>query len=203
MNATADTLLPLAGFAAPVDEAQASFRQALDALAQPGRVTAMPGSQALPPGMGRAMTALLLTLADADTPVWLPPGLHPAVAAYLRFHCGCPLTEEAALATFVAVPAGHAAPALSQLAQGDPAYPDRSATLILEVDGLAQDAAPAWPGPASPAPPAGGPGPARGLLGGMGAQPPALPAGRRCLLHAGGTDERTAPQHCRGGLICM
>ncbi|ANY16929.1 phosphonate C-P lyase system protein PhnH [Bordetella pseudohinzii] len=147
MNATADTLLPLAGFAAPVDEAQASFRQALDALAQPGRVTAMPGSQALPPGMGRAMTALLLTLADADTPVWLPPGLHPAVAAYLRFHCGCPLTEEAALATFVAVPAGHAAPALSQLAQGDPAYPDRSATLILEVDGLAQDAGARLAGP--------------------------------------------------------
>ncbi|MFU2051372.1 phosphonate C-P lyase system protein PhnH [Bordetella hinzii] len=136
MNTT--TVLPLAGFSAPVDEAQASFRLALDALAQPGRVTAMTGSQELPPGLSRAMTGLLLTLADADTPVWLPPGVHPSVAAYLRFHCGCPLTGEAALAAFVAVPAGHAAPELSQLAQGDPAYPDRSATLILEVAGLAQ-----------------------------------------------------------------
>lgn len=130
------TVLPQAGFADPVDEAQAVFRAALDALARPGQLTAVSGRHELPAGLGHAMAALLLTLADADTPVWIPAAMDPAVAAYLRFHCGCPLVAEASQATFVAVPAGHAMPALSSLAQGDPAYPDRSATLLLEVSAL-------------------------------------------------------------------
>lgn len=136
MNAIAENVLPLAGFANPVDEAQTVFRLALDALAQPGRVKTIAGSHELPAGMGRAMAALLLTLADADTPVWLPAGVDPSVRAYLRFHCGCPLADEPSRAVFVAVPAGFAAPALPQLAQGDPAYPDRSATLLLEAAAL-------------------------------------------------------------------
>jgi len=135
-DAIAETVLPLAGFACPVHEAQAVFRQTLDALAQPGRVKTARGSHALPVGVGHAMAALLLTLADADTPVWLPANVDPSVRAYLRFHCSCPLVAEPVRAVFVAVPTGFAPPALSQLAQGDPAYPDRSATLLLEVSAL-------------------------------------------------------------------
>ena len=67
---------------------------------------------------------------------WLPPGMPEQTRAFLRFHCGCALVTEPRDAIFVAVPAGHAAPAMSACAQGDPEYPDRSATLLIEVEAL-------------------------------------------------------------------
>lgn len=141
MRATTTPLLP--GFDDPVEAAQQTFRAALDAFAHPGRVQASDAICGVPDGLSPAMTALLLTLADVDTPVWLPAAVPATVGAFLRFHCGCPLVAVPALATFVAVPAGHAAPALQDCAQGEPAYPDRSATLLIEVASLSDDATPA------------------------------------------------------------
>ena len=49
--------------------------------------------------LAREALAALLTLADLDTPVWLRPGLaDEADLAFLRFHCGCPVTDDPALA---------------------------------------------------------------------------------------------------------
>lgn len=141
-----DTLLqsraavPLAGFADPVADAQQTFRAALQAMAAPGRLFALAPSCAVPQGLGAALTALLLTLADTDTPVWLPPGASAEALAFLRFHCASPLVPDADAARFVAVPAGAAAPALTELDAGQPEFPDRSATLILEVAQLGQGA---------------------------------------------------------------
>jgi len=140
----------LAGFAEPVEEAQAVFRLALDALAQPGRIQHITANHEVPTGLGHAMTALLLTLADSDTPVWLPAGVDAAVRTYLRFHCGCPLVDTPECAAFVAVPAGLTAPPLAHMAQGLPAYPDRSATLLLEVAALRADAGVCLSGPGIP-----------------------------------------------------
>ena len=123
------------GFADPVLEAQASFRAVLDAMARPGRIQRIAGPAA--PGLGRAAAALLLTLADAETPVWLED---PAAAEWARFPAGCPLVEDAAAAMFVF--AHRAPPALAALAQGSEEEPHRSATLVLEVAAL--DAAPGW-----------------------------------------------------------
>ncbi len=90
------------------------------------------GHQRRARGLSPALAALLLTLADPDTPVWLPAGRPAPARAFLRFHCGCPLVDQLDAATFVCVPAGHAMPALADCAQGQPAYPNRSATLIVE-----------------------------------------------------------------------
>ncbi|GJG93591.1 phosphonate C-P lyase system protein PhnH [Cupriavidus pauculus] len=132
--ASATSLLP--GFDNPVDDAQAVFRATLEAFAHPGRLETLPATSGLPDGLSPALAALLLTLADPDTPVWLPADTPAAARAFLRFHCGCPLVDTVADATFVCVPAGHAMPALIDCAQGLPAYPDRSATLIAEVASL-------------------------------------------------------------------
>lgn len=128
------SLLP--GFDNPVDDAQAVFRATLEAFAHPGRLETLPVGSGQPEGLSSTLTALLLTLADPDTPVWLPADVPAAARAFLRFHCGCPLTDVLADATFVCVPAGHDMPALADCAQGLPAYPDRSATLIVEVASL-------------------------------------------------------------------
>jgi len=128
------SLLP--GFDHPVDDAQQVFRATLQAFAHPGRIEALAADCGVPDGLSPAMTALLLTLADSDTPVWLPADMAASAGAFLRFHCGCPLVDDVGAAQFVCVPARHAMPALRRCAQGDPAFPDRSATLIVEVASL-------------------------------------------------------------------
>jgi len=131
---TTASLLP--GFDNPVDDAQQVFRATLQAISHPGRIETLNADCGVPDGLSPAMTALLLTLADPDTPVWLPADVAASIGGFLRFHCGCPLVEELASAQFVCVPAGHDMPALRRCAQGDPAFPDRSATLIVEVASL-------------------------------------------------------------------
>lgn len=133
-HGAAPALLP--GFEHPVEDAQQVFRATLQALAHPGRIAALDVGSGCPQGLSPAMTALLLTLADADTPVWLPGPGNAAARAFLRFHCGCPLVDDIAAATFVCVTAGQPLPDLGRCAQGQPAFPDRSATLLLEVAAL-------------------------------------------------------------------
>ncbi|MBP0651791.1 phosphonate C-P lyase system protein PhnH, partial [Mycobacterium tuberculosis] len=63
----------------------------LDALARPGTVMALtrPGLVP-PPGLPAAAAAVLLALADRDTPVFLAGGrAHPA-AHWLAFHTAAP-----------------------------------------------------------------------------------------------------------------
>lgn len=146
-RAAAPMINLLPGFADPGVQAQAVFRVALQAMAEPGQPQAVPADCGVPQGLSPALAALLLTLADVDTPVWLPAGMDGGAAAFLRFHCGCPLVDTPAAASFVVVPAGHAAPDLADCNGGDPAYPDRSTTLLIEVAGWREGAALRLTGP--------------------------------------------------------
>ncbi|CAM4360414.1 phosphonate C-P lyase system protein PhnH [Bordetella muralis] len=130
---------PAAGFADTVMQSQQTFRAALQALAHPGSIHDIAVECGVPPGLSLGMTAMLLALADVDTPVWLPAETDEAVRHYLRFHCGCPLVNEPMQARFAVVPAGHMAPSLAQCDPGDPAYPDASTTLLFEVESLSHD----------------------------------------------------------------
>ena len=75
---------------------------------------------------------MLLTLVDADTPVWLDAGAD--AAAWLAFHAGCPLVVSPGDAAFVL--ACGAPPLLGSLALGTDEEPHRSATLVLQVAAL-------------------------------------------------------------------
>jgi alpha-D-ribose 1-methylphosphonate 5-triphosphate synthase subunit PhnH len=131
----AEILTP--GFADPVHGAQASFRTLLTALSEPGRVLTLSGVMEPPQGLSPAMAAVALTLMDADTPIWRD-GKAAGASAWLRFHCGAPLVEEIARAAFVLCASGHETPALSAMNLGDDDYPDRSATVVIEVASLAE-----------------------------------------------------------------
>lgn len=140
----------LAGFIDPVAGAQLTFRAALQALSHPGRVQSLdPIAQTcgVPSGLSPAMTALLLSLVDGDTPLWLPAGIDESVRRFVRFHCACQLVDQPARARFVVVPAGFDAPALSACDPGDAAYPDRSATMLIEVTSLCSGAVVSLRGP--------------------------------------------------------
>jgi len=131
------------GFADPVQDAQRCFRAVLDAMARPGRIHRVSGPAAPPPPLGEAAAALLLTLADADTPIWSDAGA--TVEAWLRFHAGCPIcTEPSAAALLLAT---GTPPALALLEAGSDEEPQRGATLIMAVAALAEAApagAPIW-----------------------------------------------------------
>ena len=129
------------GFSDPVHHSQRTFRAVLEAMSRPGRVLALPALPPAPAPLPPAVAALLLTLADMDTPLWLDPLVDgPTVRAWLRFHCGCPLATRPEHATFgvLSTVGVRELPPLHAFSRGSPEYPDRSATLIIEVDALIQ-----------------------------------------------------------------
>lgn len=137
MSAILDSAALLPGFADPVLGSQSVFRTVLDAMARPGRPVACPEPVAAPGPLKPAMAAAALTLVDFDTPVWLDPTLStPAVESFLRFHTGAPLVADPATAAFLLVGDASALPRLGRLSLGEDRYPDRSATLIVEVAAL-------------------------------------------------------------------
>ncbi|MBK1667275.1 phosphonate C-P lyase system protein PhnH [Rhodovibrio sodomensis] len=132
------------GFAEPVHGAQQAFRRILQAMARPGTLQDCGRDLDPPPGLSPAMAAVCLTLADADAPLWLAPALgSEAVQGYLKFHCNAPIRDDAREAAFVLADAA-GMPALDACAQGCDRYPDRSATLVVEVPSLAADGRGAW-----------------------------------------------------------
>jgi len=124
--------LDLPGFADPVADAQATFRAVLDAMARPGRLHRV-GDRLQPPAplMG-ATAALLLTLADADTPLWFAPDFC-AARDWILFHTGAPLTDNPGDAAFAVAAT---LPDLSLLSAGTDEAPEASATVMLQVPGF-------------------------------------------------------------------
>lgn len=138
-----------AGFADPVFAAQATFRAVLDAMARPGTIQRIDAALSAPPPLARGAAAIALTLADHDTPVWLGADLtaHPGLAAWLRFHCGCEIVAEPAQAAFAFTGGAGAVPDFAAFNVGTSDYPDRSTTLILQVEKLQADAGLVLTGP--------------------------------------------------------
>ena len=135
------------GLADPSHDAQKLFRAILDATSQPGRIVALAAAPTGPGALSRAATAWFLTLADRDTPVWLAPEFdQPGVRDYLRFHAGSPFAASRADAVFAVLPAGSAL-SFDGFAIGSDAWPDRSATLLIEVPDLRGGPTTHWRGP--------------------------------------------------------
>jgi alpha-D-ribose 1-methylphosphonate 5-triphosphate synthase subunit PhnH len=121
------------GFGNVAEAGQRHFRALLDAMARPGRMVVLDGELPEPPqGLTAGVWALALALLDYETPVWSD---QKGALASLRFHCGCRVVETAR-AAFALVADPRAMPPLAAFHQGEPDYPDRSTTLILQVEGL-------------------------------------------------------------------
>jgi len=125
------------GFAEPVFEAQSVFKMLMDAMARPGTLKTVDVEVAPPAPLGIAQGAVALTLCDHDTPVWLSSGIAAsATPAWLGFHTGAPLIADRDEARFAFLEAGMTLASLSQFSVGTQEYPDRSTTLVMEMEAL-------------------------------------------------------------------
>ncbi|WP_417812161.1 phosphonate C-P lyase system protein PhnH [Thalassospira alkalitolerans] len=131
----APDLLP--GFEHDAFQSNAVFRTVLDAMSRPGNIYNLPISIAAPDGLNETATAFALAMADMDTPVWLSPAcISGAAITHLKFHCGCPIVDDAAKADFAFARLDDDLSFLSRLAVGNAEYPDQSATVVFMVDAI-------------------------------------------------------------------
>lgn len=134
------------GFAEPVLDSQACFRALLDAMAHPGRVVSLPVKLEAPQPLNPASLAVVLSLCDHETPLWLDEEATVAgLEKTIRFHCGAPMTEEPNQAAF-ALCCGPLA-RLDGFAKGTASFPERSTTIICQVAALDRGARFALQGP--------------------------------------------------------
>src|SRR5882724_5500189 len=126
-----------AGFADKVLSAQSTFRSVMDAMARPGSVQRIAAQAGTPAGMMRGAAAIALTLFDHDTPIWLDAAMSD-VARWIEFHTSAPVVAVSTIASFALIGDAENLPALDHFAFGSNEYPDRSTTLILQVDSLTQ-----------------------------------------------------------------
>jgi alpha-D-ribose 1-methylphosphonate 5-triphosphate synthase subunit PhnH len=125
------------GFSDPVLDSQGVFRALMDAMARPARVTRIRADVAPPLALGAAAGAIACTLIDTDTLYWLDPSLDDeALHRWLAFHTGARHANTMADAAFAFVGTPLSMPAFDCFAQGSQEYPDRSATLILQLESL-------------------------------------------------------------------
>lgn len=125
------------GFQDPQLGSQQVFRTALQALARPGQIQTLDRLPEPPAPLGGGAAALALALFDLETPVALSEDLRGATFDYLAFHTGAPLATTVGAASFVLVGNGNHLPDLSAIDLGDAEYPERAATLIIQVEHLA------------------------------------------------------------------
>lgn len=122
------------GFRDASREAAHAFRALMTAMARPGRIETLSGARP-PSPLSCAAGTLILTLTDADTPVYLAGSADtPEVRTWIAFHTGAPLTGPSH-AMFALGRWSDLVP-LAAYPIGTPEYPDRSTTLIVESDQL-------------------------------------------------------------------
>jgi alpha-D-ribose 1-methylphosphonate 5-triphosphate synthase subunit PhnH len=132
-----------AGFADKVLSAQSTFRSVMSAMARPGSVQRIAVTAGTPAAMMCGTAAIALTLFDHDTPIWLDSAMSETsdVSKWLKFHTSAPVVADSTIASFALIGDPRSLTALDRFAFGSNEYPDRSTTLILQVESLTQGAA--------------------------------------------------------------
>lgn len=127
------------GFANPALDSARAFRTIMQVMARPGRIDDLNGAEA-PAPLSIAAGTLALVLLDQTTPLFLAPSHDtPLLRSWISFHTGAPFA--APEAAMFAIGDWDALQPITRFAIGTPEYPDRAATLIVEVPALANHGA--------------------------------------------------------------
>ncbi|BCS89871.1 phosphonate C-P lyase system protein PhnH [Pseudodesulfovibrio sediminis] len=120
----------------PAHNNQRIFRAILLTMSRPGTVTVIGNWPNPPQGLHPAAAAVCLALVDMDTPLWVGPKAPVDIQTFLRFHCGCFIPRKPENGAFGLILDGTRLPDFESFNPGDIEYPDRSATLIIQVDSI-------------------------------------------------------------------
>jgi alpha-D-ribose 1-methylphosphonate 5-triphosphate synthase subunit PhnH len=126
------------GFSDAVFNSQEVFRALMDAMASPGRVIEIGNLAAAPSPISSVAASVVATLFDHDATVWCDKSITSSAAAigWLKFHTGLELTSNPSNAQFALIGDHETMPSLESFAKGTSEYPDRSSTIILQIDGF-------------------------------------------------------------------
>lgn len=129
------------GFADPVFQSQAVFRRVLKAFARPGTVVEIPNVVRPPAPLHMPTAAFIAAFADEGTPVHVDPVIAAAEDAvgWIRFHTDAPIAAEPQAAAFAIVADTEAMLPLEAFSPGSAEYPDRSTTLVIQVDRVSRE----------------------------------------------------------------
>ncbi len=135
-----NTSVYLGGFVQPVFDAQTVFRQVMNAMARPGTITRFDALTTPPAPLISVTGSIAAALFDHDTSVWLEPAQasQPALTGWLTFNTSTKIVAQGFDADFAIVTDAGALPSLESFAQGTQEFPDRSTTIILQVESLDQ-----------------------------------------------------------------
>ncbi len=122
------------GLSHPVSDSQGIFRQLLKAMSEPGSIHNINYACTAPDVMNQASYSIALTLLDQTTSVALTQKLQTAdVISSILFHNSVEWIEDLSQADFIFCNEDEC-PQLSDLKTGSEAYPDQSATLIIQCE---------------------------------------------------------------------
>ena len=129
------------GFSDAVSASQSVFRTVMMALARPGTIRRIACGIDAPATLDPAAAAVALALCDFESTLWLDETLarDEGVTEFLRFHTSAPVIAEKGLAAFAFFHRGSELPPFEAFAPGSLEYPDRSTTLVVPVEHLADD----------------------------------------------------------------
>lgn len=145
MNDQVTNLFP--GFSDPVLESQYTFRQILKAISHPGRVIPLEIKMKAPHPLYQTTAAVCLTLLDPETPLWMDHHHSSEIGEWLRFHCGCPMVDSPSAAIFGLISQRMEEGLIDQFHIGEDEFPERSATLLIQVAGFQKGAGRSFKGP--------------------------------------------------------
>jgi len=149
MTMQAVPIAPMTGFDDPVQGSQRVFRVLLDAMSHPGKIVTIDDVEDAPEPLNTATAAICLSLVDFETPLWADADIASSGEAmnYLRFHCGCPVTQDPKAAQTGLFADVATLTSFERFNPGTDERPDLSTTLIVQVDGLSNDGAMTLRGP--------------------------------------------------------
>ncbi len=148
------------GFDDPVHGSQQVFRQLLKAMSEPGSVEEVTcidvDGSLIDAGFYKTSYAVGLSLLDSQTPIALSPSLDQTVVSNsLVFHCACPIFDLTGSETnqksnkqqdkseveflFLNAKEWKGLSKNKILSLGDLAYPERSTTIVVQVDAVDSD----------------------------------------------------------------
>ncbi len=128
----------LKGFQNPTFDATTVFRKVLEVMSRPGQVEEISDLCEVPQGLNATTAALLLSLTDMETPVWLDTQMNRAqVRDFLNFHTGCRIVDGVEEAHFLVADVQTPTDCFENVSVGTAEFPDRSATLLIAVPEMA------------------------------------------------------------------